>query len=395
MTPLEARQRAERLADRFRARAAEYDRTASFPAADVEDIRTESLLGLMVPTRLGGVGCGFEDYVEVGTALARGSGATALVFNMHAAVTGALAGVPEDLVRALGAGDEFFAVRDRILDGAVEGALYGVAISEWEAGSRLSEVRTYYEPEGEAYRLRGEKSVCSGAGYLDGYLVAARARETGGPEPSVSYFMVSPGLGVKVKDTWDPLGMRATASNAVVLDVAVPRECLLTGVEGLAVPLAYAMPQWLVTSYAAVYVGIAQAALSEAVTYLKQRQAGGRTTPASVRARVARAQAATDAALLVVRQAARLADASPGDSETNRWLYQAKLVAGDAAMEVAATLSEACGLGALGRGSALERIFRDARCGAIMPPRSDICADYLGSAALGLDPMTAMDEPPW
>jgi alkylation response protein AidB-like acyl-CoA dehydrogenase len=88
-------------------------------------------------------------------------------------------------------------------------------------------------------------------------------------------------------------------------------------------------------------------------------------------------------------------DTSPGDSETNRWLYQAKLVAGDTAMDVAAALSEACGLGALHRVSALERIFRDARCGAIMPPRSDVCADYLGAAALGGDPMTAMEEPPW
>ena len=397
MTRLDVRPRAQRLAERFASRADQYDRTASFPTADVDDLRSEGLLGLMVPTGLGGMGCGFEDYVGVAATLAEGSGATALVFNMHAAVTGALAGVPDELARALGAGDDFFAVRDRVLREAVEGAMYGVAISEREAGSRLSLVQTTYAPEAGGYRLRGEKSVCSGAGFLDAYLVAARARHADGAAPIVSYFLVSAGEGVRVEGTWDPLGMRATVSRRLLLDVVVPCERLLTGVEGLALPMAYAMPQWLVASYAAVYVGLARAGVTEAVAYLQGRRAGGtRSGPgASVRARVGRAEAATDAARLLLDHAARLVDTHPGESQTNRSLYQAKLVAGDTAMEVAAILSEACGLGALGRGSPLERIFRDARCGAIMPPASDVCADYLGTTALGGDPMTGMEQPPW
>lgn len=397
MTSSDVRQRAQRLAERFASRADEYDRTASFPAADIEDLRDEGLLGLLVPTRLGGMGCGFEDYVGVAAILARGSGATALIFNMHAAVTGALAGVPDGLARALGAGEEFFLVRDRVLRAAVQGDVYGVAISEPNAGSRLSGMETTYEPEDGGYRLRGEKSVCSGAGHLDAYLVAARSRHPQVAEPVVSYFLVGAGDGVKVEGTWDPLGMRATASKQILLDVNVPRDSLLTGVEGLAVPMAYAMPQWLVASYAAVYVGLAQAAVDGAVAYLRTRQAGPvpQAVPVSVRIRLGRAQAATDAARLVLDRAARLVDTNPGDGETNRFLYQAKLMAGDTAMEVAATLSEACGLGALSRGSPLERIFRDARCGAIMPPRSDICAEYVGIAALGGDPATGMERAPW
>lgn len=397
MTAPDLIDRAERLAERFAARAGAYDEAAAFPTADLEDFRAEGMLGLMVPPRLGGMGCGFEDYVDFAAVLARGSAATALIFNMHAAVTGALAGASDDLARALGAGDDFFAMRDRVLRAAAHGALYGVAISEREAGSRLSMMRTTYQAEDGGYRLRGEKSVCSGAGHLDGYLVAARAAETAPAEAKVSYFLVPAGDGVKVADTWDPLGMRATASNAVLLDVAVPAECLLTGVEGLAVPLAYAMPQWLVASYAAVYVGLAEAAVGEAVAYLNARRSSGRRggVAAMVRARLGRARAGADAARCVLAQAARLVDTRTGDPETSRWVYQAKLLAGDAAMEVAASVSEVCGLAALGRGSALERIFRDARCGAIMPPRSDVCAEYLGTVALGGDPMTDMEEPPW
>ncbi|HYH27542.1 MAG TPA: acyl-CoA dehydrogenase family protein, partial [Actinomycetota bacterium] len=73
----------------------------------------------------------------------------------------------------------------------------------------------------------------------------------------------------------------------------------------------------------------------------------------------------------------------------------AKLLAGDAAMDVASSMAEACGLGALRRGSALERIVRDARSGAIMPPSSDVSADLLGAAALGDPPGSPAGGKPW
>ena len=47
---------------------------------------------------------------------------------------------------------------------------------------------------------------------------------------------------------------------------------------------------------------------------------------------------------------------------------------------------EAAGTSATRRGSPLERIFRDARCGSLQPATSDVCADWLGAAALGDDP---------
>jgi alkylation response protein AidB-like acyl-CoA dehydrogenase len=395
------------LASRFAERAAGYDRDAVFPADDVKDLRESGLLGLLVPRRLGGMGGAFVDYVRVATALARGSGATALVFNMHASVTGALATAPEELARQLGATDAFFAMRDRVLSEAAKGALYGVAITEREAGSRLSALRTTYEREGYGYRLRGQKTVCSGAGHLDGYLVAARAADAGeGEDGRVSYFLLPGDEGLTVDQTWNPLGMRATASNGFALDAWVPADALVGGVEGLAVLLAYALPQWLVASYAAVYVGVAEAALAEAVAYLSTRVAiptggearatrGGLTRLASVRARLGRADTQVAVARLALERAAAEIAACQGDPETNRWIYRAKLLAGDVAQEVAASMTEACGLGALVRDAALERILRDARCGAIMPPSSDLCADVLGAMALGLDPASGSDVKPW
>jgi alkylation response protein AidB-like acyl-CoA dehydrogenase len=385
--------RAEQLAQRFADRAARYDGSASFPEEDFDDLRAEGFLGLMVPARLGGLDAGFREYVRVAAALAAGSASTALIFNMHASVTGGLAHIADEMAAALGAAPSFASFRDQVLGRAVDGALYGVAITERGAGSRLSALTTTYEPRRDGYRIRGTKAFCSGAGHLDAYLMAARRAGSDG-EPVISYFLVPADAGLEVEEDWDPLGMRATASHTLHVDASVPAEALLGGIEGLVLPLAEAMPQWLVASYAAVYVGVARSAVAQATAYLRDRtvagQRGGLTGVPHVRQRLGRADAAVEAAALVLDHAAHLVDLRPGDPETNRWVYRAKLLAGDTAMAVAASMAEACGAGALRRGSALERLFRDARAGALMPPASDVAGDHLGSSLLGVE-----GERPW
>ncbi|MEO6713478.1 MAG: acyl-CoA dehydrogenase family protein [Mycobacteriales bacterium] len=365
------------LAPAMSERAAAYDRDGAFPADDFADLRKAGLFGLMVPTALGGLGATFGDYLPVARELARGNGATALIFNMHASVTGALAGIPDDVARALGAGDAFFEHRDAVLRRAAEGAFFAVAMSERGAGSRLSAMTTAYEREGDGWRIRGHKSFCSGAGHAQAYLVAARNGD------KVSQFLVPAGDGVVVEPTWDSLGMRATSSHDIHFDTLAPHDALLGGVEGMAVTLAQYMPQWIVASYAAVYAGVAQAAIDAAVSYLEKRD-GVRRLPA-VRARIGRADARVAATWLVVERAGRLVDEQPATPEANRWVYRAKLLAGETAMEVAASMLEACGTGASRRGEPLERIFRDARCGSLQPATSDVCADWLGLDAQGLD----------
>ncbi|MEH1016466.1 acyl-CoA dehydrogenase family protein [Micromonospora sp. CPCC 206060] len=380
---------ARRLAPRLAARAGGHDRDGSFPVDDFADLRAAGLFGLMVPRSLGGTGASFAQYAAVATELARGNGATALVFNMHASVTGALGAVDEELAEALGVPDEALAARDRLLADAAQGAWYGVAMSERGAGARLSQLSTVYEPVDGGYHIKGAKTFCSGAGHADGYLVAARRAD----DPSVvSQFLVPAGDGLHVEQTWDSLGMRATSSHDLHLDVTVPADRLLGGVEGLALVVAQLMPHWLVASYAAVYVGVARAAVEAAAEHLTARNLTG--LPA-VRARVGRADAAVAAAELVVAEAARRVDEAPGDAATNRWVWRAKLLAGTTAAEVAASMLEAAGTSATRRGHPLERLYRDARCGSLHPATSDVCADWLGIAALGGDPDRDASTPRW
>jgi len=186
--------------------------------------------------------------------------------------------------------------------------------------------------------------------------------------------------------------MRATSSHDLHIDVTVPADTLLGGVEGLALVVAQLMPHWLVASYATVYVGVAQAAIDAAVEHAAARNLSGL---ASVRSRIGRADAAVAAARLAVQEAARRVDTAPGDPETKRWVWRAKLLAGTTAAEVAASMLEAAGTSATRRGHPLERLYRDARCGSLHPATSDVCADWLGVAALGGDPDNDGSAPRW
>jgi alkylation response protein AidB-like acyl-CoA dehydrogenase len=132
--------------------------------------------------------------------------------------------------------------------------------------------------------------------------------------------------------------------------------------------------------------------VDEAVVHCRTR---GLDSLPSVRARIGRADAAVAAARLVVDEAARRVTEAPGTEETNRWVWRAKLLAGTTAMDVAASLLEAAGTGASRRGHPLERLFRDARCGSLQPATSDVCADWLGVAALGGDPDADGVAPRW
>jgi alkylation response protein AidB-like acyl-CoA dehydrogenase len=380
---------ARRLAPRFAARAAGHDRDGTFPVDDFADLRQSGMFGLMVPARLGGTGAGFADYAAVAYELARGNGATALVFNMHASVTGALSGVTDELADALGLPDEALQARDGFLRAAANGSWYAVAMSERGAGSRLSQLSAAYEPVDGGYHVKGSKTFCSGAGHADAYLVAARSVAD---QSQVSHFLVPAGPGLQVEPTWDALGMRATGSHDLHVDVTVPAGALLGGVEGLALVVAQLAPHWMVASYAAVYVGVARAAVDAAVEHVTARGLGH--LPA-VRARLGRADAAVAAAYLTVLEAARRVDEEPGAAETQRWVWRAKLVAGATAAEVSASMLEAAGTSAMRRGHPLERLFRDARCGSLQPATSDVCADWLGVKAIGGDPDSEGSAPRW
>src|SRR5215470_12055380 len=73
--------------EKFAARAAQYDRDATFPFENYADLREAGLLGVCVPERHGGMGADYATYALLAAEMGRHCGATALTFNMHVCST--------------------------------------------------------------------------------------------------------------------------------------------------------------------------------------------------------------------------------------------------------------------------------------------------------------------
>jgi hypothetical protein len=89
---------------------------------------------------------------------------------------------------------------------------------------------------------------------------------------------------------------------------------------------------------------------------------------------------------LVVTNATRFVTDDPGGPEANRWVWRATPIAADTAAQVAFSMPATPGAAVSRHGNLPERLCRDARCGALHPATSDVCADRLGAAATGDDP---------
>ena len=188
--------------------------------------------------------------------------------------------------------------------------------------------------------------------------------------------------GITIEGDWDPLGMRGTISkNLLFEDVFVPADNEFLP-PGCFDQVAERWPYFYMTLTFS-YLGIQRAVLDFTADYLRgdgganerrdhpQKQHGW----AEMRLAYERSQALTYRVL-------GEAGLDPTDEQVRR-AWSATVTAMETAPEVASTAVRVCGGRSLLRPSALERMYRDARCGATMLPWSvEVCLDRLGRAGL-------------
>ncbi|MFI9270689.1 hydrolase [Kitasatospora sp. NPDC052896] len=229
-----------------------------------------------VPRRWGGVQGSFTDWAEAVSAVGTGCASAAWCAALYANFGRLAAGLPETGQRALwGAGPD---VR---IAGAVAPA--GRA-----------------EPAGDGWRLTGSWSYLSGVDHADWVLLCARPDDR--PE-TVRLFAV-PRHDCLVSDTWHSLGMRGTGSNTVRVDgVYVPGHLSFVRAQD-AVGRSVSM-----LAFVAAALGAAASALTCWEQRLAEARRDGRTPArASVEATLARCDGEVEAARLLVRRAAGVAD---------------------------------------------------------------------------------------
>ncbi len=241
---------ARQLREDFDKRATEADLSATLPPENYEDMADSGYLRGLVPAELGGLDADLAEFAQAQRALGWGCASTALAVNMHHFQVGAAA----EGYRASGRNE---AALRRVADEAI---VLGSTAAEAVVAGRWS-TPTTATPDGDDYILSGRKFFFSQSHLVDVVRVNATDARTG--EIVVAAVpMSSPG--VQVIDTWDTLGMRATASNDLVLDqVRIPASAITVRLSPDAPawdPAFATVIKWFLTGVTGVYLGIADRA---------------------------------------------------------------------------------------------------------------------------------------
>jgi alkylation response protein AidB-like acyl-CoA dehydrogenase len=360
----------------FAKRAERHDREASFPYDDFADLHEAGFLSLCVPLAWGGLGASFADYCRVSNELGRHAPATALSYNMHC-VTMLLAGEIADGLTWTAEERATLEARRRTLYGGVVdgGTLHAQPFSEGNAPGATEGIATLAEPVDGGYLVTGRKIFASLSEAAQIHNVVAmvpgdeRVRFLGVPAGSE---------GLSITGEWDPVGMRATLSRTLVLDrVFVPAEHEWLPPGGFD-QAATRWPHFFMTlSFS--YLGLQRGVLDETLAYLLRSGRAGNPIKqqgwAQLQLRYEQARALQHAA---VDEAG--VDPSP---EQLRRAWAAIVTVMDGAAEMASLAMRVCGGRSLLKPEPLERLYRDARCGATMLPWSvEACLERLGGLGL-------------
>jgi alkylation response protein AidB-like acyl-CoA dehydrogenase len=395
--------RARRLAlDQFAPRADRYDREASFPFDDYEDLRAAGLLALCVPERYGGLGASYETYCLVAEQIAQGNASTALTFNMHCLTMLMMGEMADAMPMSAAARQRHERLRSRKFREVVErGVFYGQPHSEpVEQGQTDTALSVGGRRFGTTARKVDGGYVVNGRKFFVSLADAAPYFATPairiGDEPWIErtlYLQVPRDApGVSFPGDWDPMGMRATVSRDMLLqDVFVPddAEVLPPGLFGA---LYNAFPHLSPLTFSATFLGLMQAAYDYTIAYLTGKvpgAAGLHTETASKGHAVAEMLFTLEAARALYYRAVAEARVDAPLEAVQR-ARAAHVTVQRSTVTLTQEAIRVCGGRALLRRHPLERYARDARAGALMRPwTQDIATQQAWEYALGLGPREA------
>ncbi len=364
------------LAPGFARRAAEHDRSGTFPAENFRELRAAGMLGMLIPQRYGGRGVSSPGYIAALYEMAKGDASTALAYNMHATTLAVIALLGDEAQKRRWFG--------RVLD---DGACIAALGSETSLKPFLTgdKPRTTLQRRGGELVLNGRKSYGSFGPNAQLLYVSATYGDR------VVGAMVGSGQpGVEAHDDWDVMSMRSTSSvtmdfHDVVVDpadVVAPPDHRLA----LLLELEYAL------GYPSVYLGAAEVAYRSARAAAKDaldRLAGGgelgfEPDAARTVAEIGRMRLLLESSWLMARHAAT---AGPiGSFPRGAAIASAKAVACEAACDVAALAIRVAGGRALSRRSPIERAFRDVQAGLVMAFAPDQVRSMIGLLELDRAP---------
>lgn len=335
-----------------RPRVREFEHDDRYPEPLIEQMKQLGCFGLLVPQEYGGAGVSTSCFARVTEELARGWMSLAGAIGGHSVIA--------YLVREYGTAEQ----RARYLPAMADGSCRAtMALTEPDGGSDLQAMRTVAtrSPDGSGYRVTGTKTWISNAQHAGVIGLLGKTDPNATPRHAgMSVLLVDRDMGYRVSRNLPKLGYRGVEACELNFDhVPVPFSAILGGEPGRGwVQMMRGLEVGRI-QVAARAVGVAQAALDDAVAYAQHREAFGRPIwrHQAVGNILADMATKTRAARLLTMDAARLFDAGQRvDMEAG----MAKLFASEAAMEVALGAIRVHGGNGYSREYDVERYFRDA-----------------------------------
>ena len=346
---------------------AELDEKNQFPREILHDIAKADLFGIFVPEEYGGLGGGCFEIVLAMEELARGcvGVATSYAASALGIFPVMLAGTEEQKAKYL----------PDIATGT-RWAAFG--LTEANAGSDASGIRTTAVEDGDYWVLNGTKQWITNGGESEIYTIVALSDPQKGAR-GASIFIVEdgdPGFSYGKKE--NKMGIRSSATRELILkDCRIPKDRLVgrrgTGFITVMKTLDLSRP-----GIASLGVGLAQAALDEAVTYAKQRVQSGKPIISfqAVQHMLGNMALQVEAARSLVYGAARHIDAHPKDM--SKVSSMCKVFATDAAMKVTTDAVQVLGGYGYMKEYPVEKMMRDAKILQIYEGTNQIQRNVIG-----------------
>jgi alkylation response protein AidB-like acyl-CoA dehydrogenase len=351
---------------------APYDARHEFAWEIVKKLGPLGFLGVLVPEDYGGAGLDYVSYALIVEELNRGDASVGITMWAHNSLCTnhiALFGSPAQKQTYL----------PRLASGAVLGAW---GLTEPGSGSDAAALRTRAVERDGAWVLNGTKAFITNASVGEIAVVMARtdAEKT---SRGVSAFILERGTpGFSAGTPYRKLGLHASDTAELVLEDARVPAASLIGERGAGFAQAMTVLEGGRIAMAAMAVGIAQAAVDQAVRYMKQRSAFGKTLAEfnGLQGMLADLLTEVEVARLLTLRAAWLKDEGRPAMHA---AAMAKLFASETAMKAATQAVQIHGGAGYIAEFPVERIFRDAKLTEIGEGTSEIQRLVIAREILG------------
>ncbi len=344
------------------------DEEATIPTVLIDSMKASGFTSLPIPEDAGGRDLSLYELVLIQEELGKGEGAAALSIGWHL-------GILKDLNDRRPWDDDVY---KKLCRDVLNGSLINRAQTEEETGdpTRGGLPATIATRVEGGYKLTGKKTFTTLSEHLDQVIV--KATYQGVPAD----FLVQMNQdGITIDRTWDTLGMRGTRSDDLILeDVFVPDRALLETYDKER-KTSSLPPAWLL-HIPAVYLGIAESARQEALSFVASYQPNSLDIPLKdvphIQDKFGRISLALLTARHFIYSVAEKWDDYPEERMSMQGqLFAAKHQAVKAALEVVDLSMRIVGGRSLMRKNTLERLYRDVRAGLHNPPNDELTLQVL------------------